>query len=370
MQLELPLSKVCGQILIGGFYGTELPTSYANALRAGERGGAVLFKRNVTPDLGRVARLNAAIAEACTQELPPLIAVDQEGGRVARLGSPVLALPPMRALGAHGNMDLIRRASRALAGQLGALGFTMNFAPVLDVNTCEHNPIIGDRAFGSDPRVVMRAAVAFIRGLQDGGVLACGKHFPGHGDTTKDSHLELPVVTLDRARLEQVELLPFRAAAGAGIAALMTAHVVYEALDKGAPATMSRAICGSLLRAELGFEGLLVSDDLEMKAVSEKYSIEDAAVEAVWAGCDALLICSDEALQGRAHEALVKRAEKEPKFRARCVEAAERGIRVRRLARTSPLSPESASSVLASMVPPALVRELSEASGTGDMRPS
>jgi beta-N-acetylhexosaminidase len=363
MQLELPLSKVCGQILIGGFYGTELPASYANALRAGERGGAVLFKRNLTEDLASVARLNAAIAEASAPELPPLVAVDQEGGRVARLPSPVIALPPMRSLGTHGNVDLIRRAARALAGQLSALGFTMNFAPVLDVNTCENNPIIGDRAFGTDPRVVIRAAVAYIRGLQDGGVLACGKHFPGHGDTSKDSHLELPVVTLDRARLEQVELLPFRAAAGAGVAAFMTAHVVYEALDKGAPATMSRAVCGSLLRAELGFEGMLVSDDLEMKAVSARYSIEEAAVEAVWAGCDALLICSDEALQGRAHEALVKRAEKEPRFKERCVEAAERGVRVRRLGRSSALSPESVTKTLSSMVPAALVRELSEAEG-------
>jgi beta-N-acetylhexosaminidase len=364
MQLELPLSKVCGQILIGGFYGTELPASYANALRAGQRGGAVLFKRNLEAgDVLGVARLNAAIAAASAEELPPLIAVDQEGGRVARLGAPVLALPPMRALGDRGNMDLIRRAARALAGQLGALGFSMDFAPVLDVNTCENNPIIGDRAFGSDPRVVMRAAVAFIRGLQDGGVLACGKHFPGHGDTSKDSHLELPVVKVDRARLDQVELMPFRAAAGAGIGALMTAHVVYDALEKDVPATMSRAVCGSLLRAELGFEGMLFSDDLEMKAISARYSIEDAAVEAVWAGCDALLVCSDEALQVRAHEALVRRAEKDPRFKDRCVEASQRGIRVRRLARPSPLPRESLASAIASMVPRALVAELAEAAG-------
>src|SRR5580692_6249452 len=315
MPIDLPLAKVCGQIMIGGFYGTELPASYASALRAGERGGAVLFKRNLTDDLADVAELNRALRDA-SGELPPLLAVDQEGGRVARLGSPVLALPPMRALGRTVNVDLLRRAGRALGSQLAVLGFTMNFAPVLDVNTRADNPIIGDRAFGSDPRVVMRCGVAFMRGLQDGGVLACGKHFPGHGDTTADSHLELPVVLHGRTRLEQVELPPFRAAAGAGIAALMTAHVVYESLDRGVPATMSRAVCASLLRAEIGFEGALVSDDLEMKAVSLQYPIEEAAIEAVWAGCDALLVCSDEALQGRAHEALVKKAEKEPRFRA------------------------------------------------------
>jgi beta-N-acetylhexosaminidase len=358
MALELPLAKVCGQILIGGFYGTVLPASYANALRAGERGGAVLFKRNVTNDLRDVARLNAAIVEAAGPDLPPLIGVDQEGGRVARLGPPVLSLPPMRALGRAGDLDLVRRAARTLGNQLAALGFTMNFAPVLDVNTRADNPVIGDRAFGSDPRVVMRSGVAFIRGLQGGGLLACGKHFPGHGDTSLDSHVDLPVVTHDRTRLEQVELLPFRAAAGAGVAALMTAHVVYESLEKGVPATMSRAVCASLLRAEIGFEGMLISDDLEMKAVSARYAIEEAAVEAVWAGCDALLVCSDEALQARAHEALVKQAEKEPRFRARCVEAAERGLRVRRLVRPLPLPPDSALAALDAAVPAGLVREL------------
>ena len=369
MALELPLAKVCGQILIGGFYGTELPASYANALRAGERGGAVLFKRNLTEDVGTTAGLNAEIASASGKEFPALIAVDQEGGRVARLGPPVLTLPPMRALGHAGDVDLVRRAARTLGNQLAALGFTMDFAPVLDVNTRAENPVIGDRAFGSDPRVVMRCGVAFIRGLQDGGLLACGKHFPGHGDTTADSHLELPVVTHDRTRLEQVELLPFRAAAGAGVAALMTAHVVYETLDKGVPATMSRAVCASLLRAEIGFEGMLVSDDLEMKAVSARYSIEEAAVEAVWAGCDALLVCSDEALQARAHEALVKKAEKEPRFRARCVEAAERGLRVRRLVRPLPLPPDSVLAALVAAVPAGLEAELAKTCLVGE-RPS
>jgi beta-N-acetylhexosaminidase len=357
MQIELSLAKVCGQIVIGGFYGTELPASYARALRAGERGGAVLFKRNLTDDLGTLLRLNAELRDA-SGELPPLLAIDQEGGRVARLARPVLELPPMRALGRAGNVDLVRRAARALGSQLAALGFTMDLAPVLDVDTRPDNPIIGDRAFGSDPRVVIRCGVAFVRGLQDGGVLACGKHFPGHGDTYQDSHLELPVVHHGLARLEQVELQPFRAVAGAGIAALMTAHVVYESLDKGVPATMSRGICASLLRAEIGFEGALVSDDLEMKAVSARYSIEEAAVEAVWAGCDALLVCSDEALQGRAHEALLRHAEKEPRFRARCVEALHRGLRIRRLVRPSPLPRDAALAALRSAVSANLEAEI------------
>jgi beta-N-acetylhexosaminidase len=362
MQLELPLSAICGQLVIGGFYGTELPESFAKALARKERGGAILFKRNIVgEDLSQLARLNASLRDACAPDLPPLIGVDQEGGRVARLPSPVLTIPPMRALAQAGRVDLVQRAARALGVQLRALGFTMNFAPVLDVNTCVENPVIGDRSFGSDPRVVMRFGVAYVRGLQDGGILACGKHFPGHGDTSTDSHHDLPIVHHERARLEQVELPPFRAAAGAGIAAFMTAHVVYEGIDSDVPATMSRAICGSLLRAEIGFEGALISDDLEMKAIALRYSIEEAAVEAVWAGCDALLVCSDEELQSRAYAALLTRAEKDSKFRARCVEAAQRGLRVRRTVRPDPLPPESILAILHGPTAVALEKELASA---------
>src|SRR5262249_9517484 len=149
-------------------------------------------------------------------------------------------------------------------------------------------------------------------------VLACGKHFPGHGDTSVDSHVGLPVIHHDRARLEHIELPPFRAASGAGVASIMTAHVVCEALDPGVPATLSRAICASLLRAEIGFDGVLFSDDLEMAAVAARYPIEESAVEAVWAGCDARLVCRSEDPQARPHEALVKRAEAAPRSRARC----------------------------------------------------
>jgi len=222
-------------------------------------------------------------------------------------------------------------AARAVGVELGALGFNLDFAPVLDVNTQAVNPVIGDRAFGSDTRTVMRFGVAFVRGMQGAHVLACGKHFPGHGDTQADSHHELPVVEHPRPRLDQVELPPFRAAIGAGIAALMSAHVVYSRIDDGVPATLSRSICASLLRAELGFEGVLFTDDLEMKAITARYAIEDAALEAVWAGCDALLVCSDEEAQARVHEALTRAAEKDAKFRERCREAVTRVLRLRRL---------------------------------------
>jgi beta-N-acetylhexosaminidase len=277
---------------MGGFDGLELTASYSDALARGERCGAILFKRNVH-ELQQVARLNQAIVAACGAAggAPPLIAVDQEGGRVARLGPPFLRLPPMRRLAQRDDLDLTRRVAVELARQLAVLGFNLDFTPVMDVDSNPDNPIIGDRAFGSDPRSVMQHGVAFIRGLQENGVLACAKHYPGHGDTALDSHLELPYVDHDAERLHQVEIPPFRAASGAGVASMMSAHVVYRALEAEVPATFSRAICTALLRKEIGFEGVLFSDDLEMGAIAKHHSIEHAAVEAVWAGCDVLLIC-------------------------------------------------------------------------------
>jgi beta-N-acetylhexosaminidase len=268
----------------------------------------------------------------------------------------------MRLLGSLGDLALVRRAGHAVAVELAAIGFNLDFAPVLDVDSNPDNPVIGDRAFGADPRTVMKNAVAFMQGLQQAGVLACGKHFPGHGDTSVDSHVGLPIITHERKRLEHIELPPFRAASGAGIASLMTAHVVCEALDPGVPATLSRAICGSLLRAEIGFEGVLFSDDLEMGAIRTRWPADVAAVESVWAGCDALLVCSDEDAQDQAHEALVRKCEQDARFRERCVEAAGRLLRIRRLCPPRPIaSPEGLRAVVGGEASRALAEDIERA---------
>jgi beta-N-acetylhexosaminidase len=318
---------MCGQLLVGGFQGTTLPTSITAALAREELGGVILFKRNLPSEVTDVRALTGAAASAAP-ELPPFVCIDQEGGRVARLGAPVVALPPMRALAATGNVNLLRRAGAVLGSDLRALGFSSGLAPILDVDSNPANPIIGDRAFGKDPGSATRYALAFAEGLREGGVAACGKHFPGHGDTERDSHYELPVVRHDRARLDAIELAPFAAAARGNIDAFMTAHVVYTALDDARPATLSPRIATTLLREELGFTGVLFSDDLEMKALSAP--VEETAVEAVRAGCDALLICSDEALLARARDALVHAAERDSAFRSRCESAFERFSALRR----------------------------------------
>jgi beta-N-acetylhexosaminidase len=356
MQIDLEIPALVGQLIVGGFAAGGLSATFARELAAKRRGGAILFKRNL-PSVPEAADLCAAILEASPRDLPPFIGVDQEGGRVRRLFAPALELPPMRELASYGDLDLVMSAARAVGTELGAIGFNLNFAPVLDVNTEAENPAIGDRAFGSDTRTVMRFGVAYIRGLQHANVLACGKHFPGHGDTRADSHHELPVVSHPRARLDQIDLPPFRAAIGAGVAALLSAHVVYERIEEGVPATLSRSICASLLRAELGFEGVLFSDDLEMKAITARWPIEEAAVEAVWAGCDAVLVCSDEEAQARVHEALTRAAEKDARFRDRCAEAAARVLRLRRLC---PPRPITAREGLLAIVGGAASREVAE----------
>lgn len=334
------LEVLCGQMLVVGLAGTELTASEQRALAAGKRAGVVLFRRNIAASMGDVAALNAAVLEAAPVDLPPLIAVDQEGGRVMRLGLPAVQLPPMRTLGGLNDVALVRRLAEAQARELAALGFTMTFSPVADVHTHDENPIIGDRAFASSPEAVAAMASAFAEGLKRGGVLSCAKHFPGHGDTTVDSHLALPRVDRALADLERLELAPFRALAqDQRVDAMMTAHVVYPALDAAQPATLSHAICTRLLRETMGFEGVLFSDDLEMKALT--MPIAEAAVRAVAAGCDVLLLCSREGAADEAHEALIREAEKSTVFKARCEQALLRAVAMRRRVSPSPVAREA-----------------------------
>jgi beta-N-acetylhexosaminidase len=333
-----------GASLIGGFPGASLPASFEAALREGRRGGAILFRPNLEGGLDQVASLTRAI-HAATTDAPPLIGIDQEGGRVARLKAPLLVVPPMRTIADRGDTQLAERIARAVGAELGALGFTIDFAPVLDVNTCAENPVIGDRAFGDDPQTCARYGAAWITGLQSSGILACGKHFPGHGDTSKDSHVDLPVVHQSRERIEQVELAPFRAAVEAQVASMMTAHVVYPALDPARPATLSAAVCTDLRQA-IGFTGMLVSDDLEMQAIAARMSVGEAAVLSVAAGCDALLVCWSDEKQELAIEALAREAEKSEAFRSRCAEAHARVMAARRRITARPARPGELAAVV------------------------
>ncbi len=324
MSIDADPNQLAGALLVVGFDGTELPRTLMSALHEGRRAGVIFFRRNL-PDLDTTGRLAHAVRRMIPDGEPaPLVAIDQEGGRVTRLPAPARALPAMRVLARAGGPALAERAACAVALDLRRLGINLDFAPVLDVDSNPANPVIGDRAFSAEPALVAAHGLAFARGLNAGGVLACGKHFPGHGDTDTDSHLALPILRHDRARLDAMELAPFREAARAAIDSLMSAHVVVTAIDPDVPATLSKRVCEDLLRRDLGYGGVLFSDDLEMKAVADARDVADNAVMAISAGCDALLVCKSEELADRAHAALVREIEASAAFRARCVEAASR----------------------------------------------
>jgi beta-N-acetylhexosaminidase len=246
---------------------------------------------------------------------------------------------------------LLERVGSALGRELRCLGVTLNFAPVVDVDTNPDNPVIGDRAFSDDPERVVACAGAFLRGLRSGGIQSCLKHFPGHGDTLLDSHLALPTVAHARERLEAIEIMPFRRLATQADS-MMTAHVVYPELDPDQPATLSRRICHDLLRAQLGFDGVLFSDDLEMQAIAGHGQLEDSALRAVEAGCDLLLCCSSADAQQRVHQALTRALEQSPAFRARCLEAAGRGLAMRQRCPPEPGSGNDLASLLGSELRP------------------
>lgn len=300
--------KHAGQLAIAGFAGQSIPADLKLLARQFDLGGVILFARNIdSPE--QVAEL-AREAQELTRELPLWVSVDQEGGRVARLKAPFTVWPPMAVLGRSGEEALAERFARALAAELNAVGINMDYTPVLDVLTNPRNPVIGDRSLADRAEEVARLGTAIIRTLQAEGIAASGKHFPGHGDTSVDSHFELPLIEHAPDRLDAVELVPFKAAIAADVASIMTAHILIPALDPERPATLSSRIVNDLLKHELGYEGLVLSDDLEMKAISGRYGIPEASLMAIAAGCDAVLMCgTDQGVQFEALETVIRAAE-------------------------------------------------------------
>ncbi|MFD7626139.1 glycoside hydrolase family 3 protein [Streptomyces sp. NPDC059851] len=281
-------------------------------------GGVVLFSwAGNTRDPQQIADLSAGLQQAAAVTgagIPLMLSIDQEHGAVARVGKPATLLPGAMALGAHGGKASAtaeaRRAARIAGTELAAMGIRQDYAPVADVNVNPANPVIGVRSFGSDPKAVAALVAAQVRGYQGAGVAATAKHFPGHGDTETDSHVGLPVMRHSRARWEELDEPPFRAAVEAGVDAVMTAHIVFPALDpSGDPATLSRPIVTGILRERLGFRGVVVTDALDMAGVRQKYGDDRVPVLALKAGCDQLLNPPDLGLAFRSVVAAVEAGE-------------------------------------------------------------
>ncbi|MEU9190870.1 glycoside hydrolase family 3 protein [Streptomyces sp. NPDC048484] len=291
-------------VLQPGFTGTSAPSWLLRRLAEGLT-SVGLFGRNITsPD-----QLTALTAQLRAERDDVLVAIDEEGGDVTRLevrtGS---SFPGNHALGAVDDVTLTEAVAHELGRRLAACGVNFNWAPSADINSNPSNPVIGVRSFGADTALVARHTAAYVSGLQSAGVAACTKHFPGHGDTAVDSHHALPRIDAELSVLESRELAPFRAAIAAGTRAVMSAHILVPALDPAHPATLSRRVLTGLLREELGFDGLIVTDGMEMQAISATYGIERGSVLAIAAGADAICVgggLADEATVLRLRDALV-----------------------------------------------------------------
>lgn len=293
----MSLEEKAGQVLMGFFRGEEVSASLRSTMESVRPGGVILYSStgNIVI-LEQVAGLVSSLQETArsANSLPLFVAVDQEGGRVNRLTRGVTVFPGNMALGAAGDPELAAESARITARELRILGITANFAPVVDVQSNPANPVIGTRSFGSDPALVAKLATAMVAPAAAEGVLCTAKHFPGHGDTSVDSHVGLPTDSHARAVLDKVNLAPFSAMVKAGVPAIMTAHVVMPELDRGnpLPATLLPKAY-SILRREMGFKGLAVTDSLGMKALDRYWSIEETAVHALQAGADFLVFGAD-----------------------------------------------------------------------------
>lgn len=329
-----------GQRLVVGFHGVDAPDSLRALCAEVQPAGFILFARNVE-EPAQVRELNRQLSSLVPAEIPALLTVDQEGGRVQRIKA--TEWPRARWVGNVDDPVQTRDLARSMGEELRALGFHVDWAPVADVDSNPRNPVIGDRAFSDRPDAVARHVVAFLAGLEQAGVAGCVKHFPGHGETTVDSHLDLPVVEKEPPALDACELVPFRAAVGAGAPLVMTAHVRFPAWDEDLPATMSRRVVDGVLRQRLGFPGVVVSDDLEMKAVRGRFPLELQLDLASRATVDLFLCCSEVELQWEAFEILVRLQEQDKAHHDIAVDAFDRlsALRRRLLLAPPPMPPLS-----------------------------
>lgn len=295
-----------GELLLIGINGLELSDDSAAFLSQAKIGGVLLFAKNYE-NPAQVQRLCAQIQE-CRTELPLWTAVDQEGGRVQRFKTPFTIIPPALKIAAKDSPKLLFEISEMMAKELRAVGINLNFAPVADIWTNPKNEVIGDRAFGRDEASVTKFVTPFVRGHLTHHIQACVKHFPGHGDTVEDSHYHLPKVHVAWEELRERELRPFVRAFKSHCGMVMTAHILNTAIDEKYPATFSRKTLVDLLRGELRFSKVIISDDLEMQAISDHFGAGEAPILALNAGCD-LLIYRSEGAARKAYEAMVKALE-------------------------------------------------------------
>lgn len=290
---NMTLDEKIGQLIICGFDGYTLDNNFKNLIKENHLGGVILFSKNIKNSDGLINLINSLKETNSSNKIPLFISVDEEGGPVSRMPNEIYDIPSNKYIGQINNEDFSYEIGKLLGKQLSAFGFNLNFAPVLDINSNPNNPVIGIRSFGNDKDLVSKLGVKVINGIKEENIIPVAKHFPGHGDTSVDSHLNLPVVNHDFNRLNNFELIPFKEAIKNGVDAIMVAHILLPKLDKNNPATLSKTIITDILRNKLNFNGLILTDDMTMGAITENYNIGDAAVKSINAGSDIILVCHE-----------------------------------------------------------------------------
>lgn len=316
-----------GQLFMIGLEGKTLSQQEADFIVKNDIGGVILFDRNIgTPqEVHKLCQSIQALRHKTKEKYPLFISIDMEGGRVARLKAPFTQWPAAAKIGLLDSTSVAFRFAQSMGSELKAVGINLDFAPCIDVFTNPKNTVIGDRAFSSDPEQVAKMASAVVRGYIKSGVIACAKHFPGHGHTVIDSHLDLPVEDASMARLNEVELVPFKKVFRARVDMVMTAHIKFPNIDKEWPVTLSETFIQKVLRGELRYRGLIISDDLDMKALAAHYDRDMIPVRALQAGCDILLYCNEHDRPPRALE-LVKAAVTDGKLKVSQIEESHKRV--------------------------------------------
>jgi len=323
---KMTLEEKIGQMIMVGFDGKKVSRELKKLIEINKVGGVILFERNI--ESSRQLRELAGSIQELSGNIPLFIAVDQEGGIINRIDF-AQTFPGNMALAATGDKLLAYKMGQAIGFELKSYGINMNLAPVLDINNNPYNPVIGLRSFGDDPALVGEMGAYVIKGFQEY-ISAVAKHFPGHGDTSVDSHFALPIISHSIERLNEVELRPFKEAIKAGVDGIMTAHIVYPTFEKeGIPATLSRRILTGLLRKDMDFDGLIITDDMEMAAITDNYGIEQAAVKSIAAGADIIMVCGYYDNQVKAFKAIKEAVDNEIISPHRIDESVERILRVK-----------------------------------------
>ncbi len=303
---DISAEMAAGQLFIFGFDGDRYNRRIGSFFEKVKLGGVILFSRNIS-SAEQTKRLISDLKKLGedTTGLPLFVCIDQEGGRVARLSSDLPTFPTARSLGEDGSSGQVGEVYERIGSELKNLGFNVDFAPCLDLDTNDANPVIGDRSFSRDPQEVSRLGLAAIEGLRRQKILTCAKHFPGHGDTSLDSHFDLPVDERSKSRFDEAELEPFRMSIAQKVDFIMTAHVIYPAFDKVYPATLSKRIVTDLLREKMGYDGIIIGDDFDMKAVSDRWDEKGAAI-AFEAGIDMGMVCHETPRRENLYESVRK----------------------------------------------------------------